>query len=91
MVKTIWGQGQGSFMGRLNPDPEPASSKLEETWKELVAADAAHEKYTDRKQTIEHMKSSAPKVLPKDDKKWKAPPAFADGTSAFINKKRRRP
>ena len=89
MVKTIYDPRQSAL--RLNPDPEPTSSKFEEIWTELVAADAAHVKYTDRKQTLEHMRSSAPRVLPKDDKKWKAPPAFADGTSAVINKRRRRP
>ena len=96
MVKTIYDPRQSAL--RLNPDPEPASSKFEEVWKELVVADAEHRKYSDRKQTIEHMKaaaehmrSSPSKVLLKDDKKWKAPPAFADGTSAVINKRRKRP
>jgi hypothetical protein len=89
MVKTIWDPKQSALS--LNPEPEPASSKLEETWEELVAADAAHKKYTTRKETLEHLRSSPPRVLPKDNKTWKAPPAFADGTSTVINKRRRRP
>lgn len=91
MSKTVFDPRQTSLLG-LMPDPEPASAELEETWRKMTAADAANRKRSvGREQTVEHMKTSAPRMPPKDDKKWKAPPAFADGTGTVTNKKRRRP